>query len=341
MGTAGVAPHLADEKWQVEYMKLEDGSRIPSGPEGLSPSLSPDNQWILTESDHEIMLWSAEGSDRRSLGEAADRSANTTPGNKRGGLSNIVEKALGSIAKSGTSPISDVLAPGERVRRKGLVFAATPASDFICGTLQLAAGMTLQVFTTGRGTPEHGGVMGRVDVLTGTLGKALGGASGGYTSGRKEIIELLRQRSRPYLFSNTLCPAIAGASLKVLEMLSQSTALRDRLAENTRFFREGLSKIGLTVLAGEHPIVPIMLGEAALAARVLETTAAYPGPVLVVYGTADQTVPPAVAGRYGELFGGRARLVQLPGAGHTFETAAFREELYRHSLEFIVHGGQP
>ncbi len=127
---------------------------------------------------------------------------------------------------------------------------------------------------TGRGTHEHCGVMGRVDIFTGTLGKALGGASGGYTSGRKEIIGLLRQRSRPYLFSNTIAPVIAAASLKCLEMLSASTALRDKLEENTRFFREGLTKAGLTIRPGTHPIVPVMLGDAALsqkvAARLLE-----------------------------------------------------------------------
>ena len=120
---------------------------------------------------------------------------------------------------------------------------------------------------TGRGTHEHCGVMGRVDIITGTLGKALGGASGGYTSGRKEIIELLRQRSRPYLFSNTLAPTIAGASLKVLELLTQSTALRDTLESNTKFFREGLAKLGFTILPGTHPICPVMLGDAALATR--------------------------------------------------------------------------
>lgn len=120
---------------------------------------------------------------------------------------------------------------------------------------------------TGRGTPEHCGVMGRVDIITGTLGKALGGASGGYTSGRKEIIELLRQRSRPYLFSNTLCPSIAGATLRVLELLMESPALRDRLESNARFFREGVEKIGLKTLPGTHPIVPVMLGDAALASR--------------------------------------------------------------------------
>jgi glycine C-acetyltransferase len=122
----------------------------------------------------------------------------------------------------------------------------------------------------GRGTPEHHQVMGRVDVITGTLGKALGGASGGYTSGRREIIDLLRQRSRPYLFSNTLAPSIAAASLKVLELLSQSTALRDQLEANTAFFRQELTKLGFTVLPGTHPICPIMFGEAALAARVAE-----------------------------------------------------------------------
>jgi glycine C-acetyltransferase len=119
----------------------------------------------------------------------------------------------------------------------------------------------------GRGTHEYNQVMGRIDILTGTLGKALGGASGGYTSGRKQIIELLRQRSRPYLFSNTLAPSIAGASLKVLEMLSRSTDLRDKLEANTKFFRSGMEKLGFTILPGTHPIVPIMLGDAGLAAR--------------------------------------------------------------------------
>jgi glycine C-acetyltransferase len=119
----------------------------------------------------------------------------------------------------------------------------------------------------GRGTPEHHGVADKIDIVTGTLGKALGGASGGYTSGRKEIIDLLRQRSRPYLFSNTLAPAIAGASLKVLELLASSTELRDRLEENTKFFREGLAGLGFTVLPGRHPICPVMLGDAGLAAR--------------------------------------------------------------------------
>lgn len=122
----------------------------------------------------------------------------------------------------------------------------------------------------GRGTPEHCEVMGRVDILTGTLGKALGGASGGYTSGCREIIELLRQRSRPYLFSNTLCPSIAAASLKVLELLSASTELRDRLETNTRFFRSAMAKAGFPILPGEHPIVPIMFGDAVLAGRFAE-----------------------------------------------------------------------
>jgi glycine C-acetyltransferase len=123
----------------------------------------------------------------------------------------------------------------------------------------------------GRGTHEHHNVMGRVDLLTGTLGKAMGGASGGYTSGRREVIELLRQRSRPYLFSNTLAPMIAGTSLKVLELLSQSPALRDRLEANTRLFREGLARLGLKILPGVHPICPVMIGDAALATRFADT----------------------------------------------------------------------
>ncbi len=123
---------------------------------------------------------------------------------------------------------------------------------------------------TGRGTPEHCGVSGRVDIITGTLGKALGGASGGYISGRKPIIDLLRQRSRPYLFSNTLAPAIVGASLEVLNMLSESTEWRDRVELNTQRFRAGITKLGYTVKPGTHPITPIMLGDARLAAGLAE-----------------------------------------------------------------------
>jgi len=119
----------------------------------------------------------------------------------------------------------------------------------------------------GRGTHEHHHVMGRIDIITGTMGKALGGASGGYTSGRKEIIELLRQRSRPYLFSNTLAPAIAGATLKTLELLTSSTERRDKLESLTKRFRQGMTKAGFNIAPGQHPIVPIMLGDAALAAK--------------------------------------------------------------------------
>ncbi len=120
---------------------------------------------------------------------------------------------------------------------------------------------------TGRGVPEYRGVTGRVDIITGTLGKALGGASGGFTSGRKEIIELLRQRSRPYLFSNTLAPSITGASIEVFNMLSETTELRDKLERNTRYFRTEMTKAGFSIKPGEHPIVPIMLYEAPLAQK--------------------------------------------------------------------------
>jgi glycine C-acetyltransferase len=123
---------------------------------------------------------------------------------------------------------------------------------------------------TGRGVPEHRNVMGRVDIITGTLGKALGGASGGFTSGKKEIIELLRQRSRPYLFSNTLAPSIVGASIEVFNMLSETTALRDKLEQNTKYFRAEMTKAGFDIKPGEHPIVPIMLYEAPLAQQFAE-----------------------------------------------------------------------
>ncbi len=161
----------------------------------------------------------------------------------------------------------------------------------------------------GRGTHEHHRVMGRVDVLTGTLGKALGGASGGYTSGRKGIIELLRQRSRPYLFSNTLAPAIAGASLKILELLSASTELRDKLEANTTCFREGMAKLGFTILPGTHPIVPVMLGDAALAARFAD---AMLQKGVYVIGFSYPVVPQ-----------GKARIRVQISAAHTKENLAF------------------
>ncbi|MFT4033620.1 MAG: aminotransferase class I/II-fold pyridoxal phosphate-dependent enzyme, partial [Siphonobacter sp.] len=127
---------------------------------------------------------------------------------------------------------------------------------------------------TGRGTPEYRNVFGRIDIITGTYGKALGGASGGFTAARKEIVELLRQRSRPYLFSNTVAPAIVGASLKVLELLKSSTELRDKLEGNTQYFRKAMADAGFDIIPGEHPIVPIMLYDAPLAqqfaARLLE-----------------------------------------------------------------------
>ena len=157
----------------------------------------------------------------------------------------------------------------------------------------------------GRGTHEYHDVLGRVDILTGTLGKALGGASGGYTSGRKEVVDLLRQRSRPYLFSNSLAPPIAAASLQVLAMLSASTALRDKLESNTRFFRTGLSRLGYTLVPGEHPIVPVMLGEASLAGRVAEAMLAHG---VYVVGFSYPVVPQ-----------GKARIRTQISAAHTEE----------------------
>lgn len=166
----------------------------------------------------------------------------------------------------------------------------------------------------GRGTHEYNEVMGRVDVLTGTLGKALGGASGGYTSGRREIIELLRQRSRPYLFSNTLAPSIAGASVHVLGMLSASTDLRDRLESNTRYFREGMSQLGFNILPGTHPIVPVMLGDAALAARFADTMLAKG---VYVIGFSYPVVPQ-----------GRARIRTQISAAHSREDLSFAIEQF-------------
>jgi len=167
---------------------------------------------------------------------------------------------------------------------------------------------------TGRGPPEYRGVMGRVDIITGTFGKALGGASGGYTSGRKEIIQMLRQRSRPYLFSNTLAPAIAAGSLKALELLDRSTELVDRLRDNTRYFRERIATTGLTVLPGDHPITPIMLGDAALAQemarRMLEKG-------VYVIGFSYPVVPQ-----------GKARIRTQVSAAHTREDLDFAVEKF-------------
>ncbi len=168
---------------------------------------------------------------------------------------------------------------------------------------------------TGRGTPEHCGVEGRVDIITGTLGKALGGASGGYTSGRREIVDLLRQRSRPYLFSNTLAPAIAGASIEMLNMLEESTALRDHLEEVTGYYRQLLVENGFDIIPGTHPCVPVMLYEEKLAVeyakRMMEKG---------VY---------VVAFSYPVVPKGRARIRTQVCASHTKEDVAFAVECFK------------
>jgi glycine C-acetyltransferase len=171
----------------------------------------------------------------------------------------------------------------------------------------------------GRGTHEHCGVMGRVDILTGTLGKALGGASGGYTSGPKGLVDLLRQRSRPYLFSNSLAPPIVSASLRALKLLNESTDLRDRLFENTRFFRDGISRLGLKVIPGEHPIVPIMLGEAA-AARDMADALLSKG--VYVIGFSYPVVPK-----------GEARIRMQVSAAHTKQDLEFVLEKLVETIE--------
>ncbi len=166
----------------------------------------------------------------------------------------------------------------------------------------------------GRGTHEYHDVMDRVDVITGTLGKALGGASGGYTSGRQEIIDMLRQRSRPYLFSNTVAPPIVGASMKTLELLSQSTELRDRLESNTRLFREGMTERGFQITPGDHPIVPIMLGDAVLAARMAD---ALLDRGIYVVGFSYPVVPK-----------GKARIRVQVSAAHTPDDLRFAMEAF-------------
>jgi len=166
----------------------------------------------------------------------------------------------------------------------------------------------------GRGTHEHHGVVERVDLMTGTLGKALGGASGGYVSGRKEIVEFLRQRSRPYLFSNTLAPAIAAGSLKALDLLESSNELRDRLEDNTSFFREAMEKEGFEILPGEHPITPVMFGDAAKAARFAD--------LLLKKGVY------VIAFSYPVVPQGKARIRTQVSAAHGKEDLAFAVEKF-------------
>ena len=166
----------------------------------------------------------------------------------------------------------------------------------------------------GRGTHEYHGVMERVDLMTGTLGKALGGASGGYVGGRKEIVEFLRQRSRPYLFSNTLAPAIAAGSLKALDLLESSTELRDRHEENTSFFRKAMEKEGFEILPGEHPISPVMFGDAAKAARFAE--------LLLKKGVY------VIAFSYPVVPQGKARIRTQVSAAHSKEDLAFAVEKF-------------
>jgi glycine C-acetyltransferase len=167
----------------------------------------------------------------------------------------------------------------------------------------------------GRGTHEYHGVMGRIDVLTGTLGKALGGGSGGYTSARRETVDMLRQRSRPYLFSNSLPPPIVGASLKAIELLQRSTELRDRLEESTRWFREQMTRAGFNIVPGTHPIVPIMLGDATLAAQMAERLLERG---VYVIGFSYPVVPQ-----------GKARIRTQVSAAHTREDLAFAVEAFR------------
>jgi glycine C-acetyltransferase len=175
---------------------------------------------------------------------------------------------------------------------------------------------------TGRGTHEYCGVMGRVDILTGTLGKALGGASGGYTSGRREIVDMLRQRSRPYLFSNSVAPPIAGASLKVLELLKGSGDLRKRLFNNTRMFRERMSQNGFNIVPGEHPIVPVMIGDAALATRMADA--------LLIRGVY------VIGFSYPVVPQGKARIRVQVSAAHTHEELEFAAEQFRLCKEEIA-----
>jgi glycine C-acetyltransferase len=166
----------------------------------------------------------------------------------------------------------------------------------------------------GRGTHEYHNVMDRIDILTGTLGKALGGASGGYTTGRKEIIDMLRQRSRPYLFSNSVAPPIVAASIRAIDLLSESTELRDKLQANTKFFREEIGKVGFDVLPGEHPIVPVMLGDAKLAGQLADKLLEKG---VYVIGFSFPVVPQ-----------GKARIRTQVSAAHSLEDLKFAVEKF-------------
>ena len=172
------------------------------------------------------------------------------------------------------------------------------------------------VGANGRGSHEHCGVIGRIDILTGTLGKALGGASGGYTSARAEIVELLRQRSRPYLFSNTVAPPVVAGAIKALELASESSEARNKLRENTRYYRDALQKIGLDILPGEHPIVPVMLYDAKIAAEFAERMLAH-GVYVIAFSF--PVVPD-----------GKARIRTQVSAGHS------REDLERAIMAFAA-----
>ena len=175
---------------------------------------------------------------------------------------------------------------------------------------------------TGRGTPEHHGVVERVDILTGTLGKAMGGASGGYVSGRKEIVELLRQRARPYLFSNSVAPPVAAASLKALELIEGSSDLRIRLAENTTYFRSRIGQLGFDVLAGNHPIVPVMIGDELAAARFSQT--------LIEYGVY------AISFSYPVVPRGTARIRTQISAAHTIEDLDFALDRFQKARDLVT-----
>jgi glycine C-acetyltransferase len=173
----------------------------------------------------------------------------------------------------------------------------------------------------GRGTHEHAGVMGRVDILTGTLGKALGGASGGYTAGPRAVIDLLRQRSRPYLFSNSLPPTIVAASIETLRILTSSEDLRLRLRDNTVFFRNRMTQLGLDIIPGEHPIVPVMIGDAARAARIAEYLLERG---IYVIGFSYPVVPI-----------GKARIRTQVCAAHTTDQLAHAAELFRKAADEV------
>ena len=289
-------PHKQLERELAQFLGVEDAILYSScfdANGGLFETLlGPDDAVISDQLNHASIIDGVRLCKAQRL-----RYANADMADLESCLKEAHHAKLKLIATDGVFSMDGTIAPLAEICDLADKYAAAVMIDDSHATGFLGA--------TGRGTPEFRGVQGRVDIITSTLGKAMGGATGGFTAGPKEVIQLLRQRSRPYLFSNTLPPVIVAASLAVLKILSESTALRDTLAANTKYFREGLLARGFSIPPGEHPIIPILLGEAALATRMAEFLLAEG---IYVIGFSYPVVP-----------AGKARLRVQISAAHTRE----------------------